>query len=84
MFWGFDIVAIHFRSDEGYHYAQLVDDILQGGNKEEFSTVNWIDTTVTDTLGEEEGGVLIGVRVKKRSISRRGRKDINFFPRGGL
>ena len=56
MFWGFDIVAIHFRSDKGYHYAQLIDDILQGGNKEEFSTVNWLYPAATDNLGAEEGG----------------------------
>ena len=55
MFWGFDLVAIHFRYNKGYHYAQLIDDILQGGNKEKFSTVNWIYTTATETLGAEEG-----------------------------
>ena len=51
MFWGFDIVAIHFIYDKGYHYAQLIDDILQGGNNEEFITVNWLYPATTDTSG---------------------------------
>ena len=51
-FGGFGIVAIHFRSDEGYHYTQLLDDVLQRGNKEEFISMSWLDTTATDILGE--------------------------------
>ena len=65
MFWGFDLVAIHFRYNKGYHYAQLIDDILQGGNKDNFSTFNWIYPATIETSGAEEGGVLILGRFKK-------------------
>ena len=84
LFWGFDIVAIHFRSDEGYHYAQLVDDILQGVGVSSLALYTGLIPPSLTSWGRKRGGGIDWSEGKKVIISRRGRRDLTFFLQGGL